>query len=95
MNIKWLNKNEFPFKSKFYESEYGNIHYIDEGKGKTILFVHGNPSWSFEYRHLIKELSDEYRCISIDHLGFGLSDKPADFDYLLKKSLLEFKKLYS
>jgi haloalkane dehalogenase len=54
---------------------------VDEGKGPVLLFVHGNSSWSFLYRHLIRSLSKEYRCIAMDHLGFGLSDKAPKRDY--------------
>jgi haloalkane dehalogenase len=57
------------------------MHYLDEGTGDPIVFVAGNPSWSFEARHLIKALSGQYRCIAVDHLGFGFSDKPANFSY--------------
>jgi haloalkane dehalogenase len=57
------------------------MHYIDEGRGETILFVHGTPSWSFDFRNVIKRLSTNYRCIAVDHMGFGLSDKPACYDY--------------
>jgi haloalkane dehalogenase len=57
------------------------MHYIDEGEGDVILFVHGTPSWSFEYRNIIRGLSQRYRCIAIDHIGFGLSAKPADYNY--------------
>jgi pimeloyl-ACP methyl ester carboxylesterase len=57
------------------------MHYVDEGKGEVIVFVHGNPSWSFLYRHLIKALSRTHRCVAPDNLGFGLSDKPAGADY--------------
>src|SRR5690606_32952352 len=53
----------------------------DEGKGETILFVHGTPSWSFDYRKVIHELRSDFRCIAIDHIGFGLSDKPKEYDY--------------
>jgi len=72
----WVNSTLYPFENKFLRLEAGNMHYVDEGKGETILFVHGTPTWSFLYRDFIKELSKEYRCIAIDHLGFGLSDKP-------------------
>jgi haloalkane dehalogenase len=58
------------------------MHYVDEGQGEVLLFVHGNPSWSFEYRKLIAHFSACYRCIAPDHLGFGLSDKPADVSCL-------------
>ncbi len=43
--------------------------------------VHGTPTWSFMYRHLIRDLSPRYRCIAPDHLGFGLSDRPAGWSY--------------
>ncbi|MEZ4805473.1 MAG: alpha/beta fold hydrolase [Bacteroidia bacterium] len=72
----WLDTTLYPFENKYLRLEAGNMHYVDEGKGETILFVHGTPTWSFLYRDFIKELSKENRCIAIDHLGFGLSDKP-------------------
>lgn len=75
----WVDKNAYPFKSHYFETEQGRIHYIDEGTGEVILFVHGTPTWSFLYRNYLKELSKTHRCIAIDHLGFGLSDKPVDF----------------
>jgi len=78
----WLDENEYPFESNFFSTPYGNIHYVDEGTGDPIVFVPGNPSWSFEARNMIKILSKQYRCIAVDHLGFGLSDKPLDFSYL-------------
>lgn len=81
MTYHWLDKTEYPFTSNFFEIGEYKLHYIDEGKGETLLFVHGTPSWSFDYRHIIKDLSKSYRCIAIDHIGFGLSDKPAHFDY--------------
>lgn len=82
MKSNLLNKKEYPFKTNAFEVEYGvKMNYVDEGSGKVILFVNGTPSWSFDFRHLIKSLSKNYRCIAIDHIGFGLSDKPASFDY--------------
>lgn len=57
------------------------MHYVDEGSGDVVLFVHGTPTWSFEWRHAIRRLSGTHRCIALDHLGFGLSDRPRDFDY--------------
>lgn len=76
----WLDIKLYPFTSKYINTVHGKVHYIDEGKGDVILFVHGTPTWSFLYRDHIKSLSNSYRCIAIDHLGFGLSDKPTDFD---------------
>lgn len=77
--ISWLYTDEYPFNHCFFETSNGTVHYIDEGNGEAIVFVHGTPTWSFLYRNYIKSLSTEYRCIAIDHLGFGLSDKPKDF----------------
>lgn len=78
----WVDRTQYPFQSRFFETPHGRMHYIDEGAGEVILFVHGNPSWSFEYRKLVARLRQGYRCIAIDHLGFGLSDKPAAASYL-------------
>jgi len=58
------------------------MHYVDEGAGDPIVFVHGNPAWSFEFRNLIRAFSGTNRCIAPDLLGFGLSDKPKDWSYL-------------
>ena len=59
----------------------GEMHYVDEGSGPPILFVHGTPTNSYEYRHLIAALSKRYRCIAPDHLGFGESSRPRSFAY--------------
>ena len=75
----WLDSKLYPFEHRSIQLETGKMHYIDEGKGDTILFVHGTPTWSFLYRNFIKKLSSNYRCIAIDHIGFGLSEKPPSF----------------
>jgi haloalkane dehalogenase len=76
----WLNPRLYPFESRYLELPAGRMHYLDEGSGEVLLFVHGTPTWSFLYRDLITDLSRHYRCIAPDHIGFGLSDKPADFE---------------
>lgn len=76
----WLDKEMYPFESNPISLKHGSMHYVDEGTGEVILFVHGTPTWSFLYRDLIKTLSASYRCIAIDHIGFGLSEKPIDFE---------------
>ena len=81
MNIPWLDKSEYPFQPQFFSVNGHKLHYIDEGRGKTVLFVHGTPSWSFDFRNVIKSLMPHFRCIAIDHIGFGLSDKPYTYDY--------------
>ncbi|WP_028479499.1 haloalkane dehalogenase [Nocardia sp. CNY236] len=75
------DKNLYPFESRWFDSSAGRIHYIDEGSGPTILFCHGVPTWSFIYRDIVKELRGRYRCIAVDYLGFGLSERPAEFGF--------------
>lgn len=58
-----------------------SMHCVDEGKGETVLMVHGNPTWSFYFRELVKALSPTHRCIVPDHIGMGLSDRPDDAHY--------------
>jgi haloalkane dehalogenase len=58
-------------------------HYLDEGQGDVLLLVHGNPTWSFYWRELIRALAPHYRVIAIDHIGCGLSDKPRKYSYRL------------
>lgn len=77
----WLDETEYPFALHYFSTPHGQMHYVDEGAGDPIVFVPGNPSWSFEARNVIKALAGQFRCIAIDHLGFGLSDKPKDFSY--------------
>ncbi len=77
----WLDTAEYSFAPKYFDISGHRLHFIDEGQGETILFVHGTPSWSFDFRHIIKSLKSGYRCIAIDHIGFGLSDKPEHYDY--------------
>jgi haloalkane dehalogenase len=89
----WLNKTEYPFTSRFYNTSSGHrLHYIDEGNGTPVLFVHGTPSWSFDFRNVIKPVSKLYRCIAPDHIGFGLSDKPAGYDYSIKNHAATLEK---
>jgi len=78
-------KEAYPFHSHYFNSPSGKMHYVDEGEGdEAVLMVHGNPTWSFYYRNLIKYLSPEIRCIAPDHIGCGLSERPRDFSYRLE-----------
>ncbi|MCJ8165796.1 alpha/beta fold hydrolase [Pontibacter sp. E15-1] len=69
------------------------MHYVDEGEGPPIVMVHGTPVWSFLYRNLIKILRKKYRCIAMDMLGFGLSDKPKDWSYKPRAHAANFEQL--
>jgi pimeloyl-ACP methyl ester carboxylesterase len=77
----WVDRAAYPFHSEWLSLPFGDIHHVDEGVGEPILFSHGTPTWSFEWRHLIRALSATHRCIALDHLGFGLSDRPRDRGY--------------
>jgi haloalkane dehalogenase len=81
----WLK--EYPFKPNFLELPRGGyLHYLDEGAGLPVLMVHGNPTSSFMYRSLIRELSSDFRCLVPDHLGMGLSSRPRAKHYGFKLS---------
>ena len=85
----------YPFKSHYLDINGLKYHYIDEGQGDPIVMVHGNPTWSFYYRELIKALSGHYRSIVPDHIGCGLSDKPGfvDYDYRLRSRIDDLEHL--
>jgi haloalkane dehalogenase len=75
---------DYPFTGHVHEVRPGlRMHYLDEGPrdGEVIVMLHGNPSWSYYWRHLVLGLRDRYRCIVPDHIGMGFSDKPDDAAY--------------
>jgi haloalkane dehalogenase len=76
-----VDRTAYPFLGKWMDLRAGRMHYIDEGAGEPIVFVHGTPTWSFEWRHVIRALAPTHRCIAPDHLGFGLSDRPKKAAY--------------
>jgi haloalkane dehalogenase len=74
----------YPFAPHWFESPAGRMHFVDEGPqqansadaAETLLFVHGNPTWSFHWRNFVAALHDKRRCVAVDHIGCGLSEKP-------------------
>lgn len=98
-------KTDYPFHSNFLTVEHlgksYRLNYVDEkpvlntnaDDVETIIMVHGNPTWSFFYRNLIKHFKKNYRIIVPDHLGCGLSDKPTDFSYQLKDHINNLESL--
>jgi haloalkane dehalogenase len=73
---------DFPFEPRWFTHPGGLAqHYLDEGRGPTVLMLHGNPTWSFYYRHLVLALRGSHRCVVPDHIGMGWSDKPDDAVY--------------
>src|SRR5262245_11805677 len=88
----------YPFAHRYMSLSHGvQLHYVDEGPRDaphTIVFLHGNPTWSFLYRRIIKQLRGEFRCIAPDYPGFGLSKAregtvygPADLSELIEELL--------
>ena len=73
----WVDRAEYPFATRRVIVDGIGMSYVDEGAGPTVLMVHGTPSWSFLYRHLVRGLRDGFRCVAPDLPGFGLSDKPS------------------
>ena len=87
---------DYPFTSRYLTVDGHRLHYIDEGRGPTLLFLHGNPTSSYLWRNVIKPLTAHYRCVALDLIGFGKSDKPVameDYSYQAHmdwlKSMLE------
>ena len=88
---------DYPFTPQRFAVRPGiELSYLDEGPrdGEVVVMLHGNPSWSFYWRHLVLGLRDRYRCIVPDHVGMGLSDKPDDapqaqprYDYTLQSRI--------
>ncbi len=69
--------------AKFIEVDDCRFHYVDEGSGDPILFIHGIPTSSYLWRNVIAELRDRYRCIAPDLLGLGRTVGPIDADYTM------------
>ena len=78
---QWVPRHLYPYESRYLEVGGARVHYVDEGSGPTLLLLHGNPTWSFLYRDVIKGLRDDYRCVALDYPGFGLSTAPAGYGF--------------
>jgi haloalkane dehalogenase len=78
---KWDFGGSWPFEPRFFEVGGQRLHYVDEGDGRPVVLLHGNPAWSYLYRRFVPALTHAgHRAIATDLLGFGRSDKPADPD---------------
>jgi pimeloyl-ACP methyl ester carboxylesterase len=83
----------YPFEpGRFTTPARAQLSYLDEGprSAEAIVMVHGNPTWSFYYRNLVRELRPSMRCIAPDHIGMGLSEKPQDYPYHLAQRIADF-----
>lgn len=83
----------YPFESHELRRDGHRYHYLDEGQGETLLLVHGNPTWSFYWRELVRGLRGSYRVIVPDHMGCGLSDKPQQYPYTLARHIENLRAL--
>lgn len=81
MPLPWLDRAAWPYAPRTFDLGASRLHYVDEGEGAPVVLVHGTPTWSFEWRYLIAALRSRARVIAVDHLGFGLSDRPHDAGY--------------
>ncbi|SRR5579883_154187 len=75
----WLPYDEYPFEDRYLELPDARLHYIDEGIGPVLLFVHAGPAWSFIFRGLIVRLREDFRCVALDFPGSGLSPAPVGY----------------
>jgi haloalkane dehalogenase len=85
--------DEYPFAAHFLDLGGLRYHYLDEGQGDVLLMVHGNPTWSFAWRNLVKEFGRDHRVIAVDHIGCGMSDKPQNYPYRLNTHIDNLTKL--
>jgi cis-3-alkyl-4-acyloxetan-2-one decarboxylase len=91
----WLG-GLYPFSPASFRTPQGAVmSYVDEGPrgDEAVLMVHGNPTWSFYYRDLIRDLSPVTRCVAPDHVGMGLSEKPAKYAYTLASRIADIEAL--
>jgi haloalkane dehalogenase len=73
---------DFPFRSSYREYDGLRLAHLDEGDGPPVVFLHGEPTWSFLWRKVIPPVRDAgFRCIAPDLPGFGRSDKPVEIDW--------------
>ena len=88
-------RTQYPFSSHYFEQNGMRMHYLDEGdpNAPVMVMVHGNPTWSFYWRHLVSAFSKQYRVIVPDHIGCGYSDKPQEYEYTLENHIRNFEAL--
>ena len=73
---------DFPFVPSYREVDGLRLAHIDEGEGRPVLFMHGEPTWSFLWRKVLGPVREAgFRCIAPDMPGFGRSDKPVDIGW--------------
>lgn len=76
-----MSGDEFPFESRHALVDGVRIHYVEAGVGAPVLFVHGNPTWSYLWRNILPTIAETHRAIALDLPGFGRSERPAGARY--------------
>ena len=84
---------EYPYTPRYCQINGHSMAYLDEGEGPVVVMLHGNPSWSYLYRNMVRALRNRYRCIVPDHLGCGFSDKPQEYPYRLANHIHNLESL--
>src|SRR3954447_11795058 len=79
--------NTWPFAPHFTETAGFRQHYVDEGSGRPVLLLHGQPTWGYIWRRFIRPLAANHRVVVPDHMGFGKSETPPNRAYTLRTHL--------
>ncbi|MBI2478431.1 MAG: alpha/beta fold hydrolase [Planctomycetia bacterium] len=91
-------RSQYPFCSRHLQLDKLRYHYLDEGAkvgaSEPMVMVHGNPTWSFYWRNLVKAFRGDHRIVVPDHIGCGLSDKPQKYPYTLKQHISNLVRLF-
>ncbi|MDA1052580.1 MAG: alpha/beta fold hydrolase [Planctomycetota bacterium] len=87
-------RSQYPFCSRHLQLGELRYHYLDEGDGEPMVMVHGNPTWSFYWRNLVKAFRSDHRVVVPDHIGCGLSDKPQKYSYTLSQHIANLVRLF-
>lgn len=81
MTAAFPDPESWPYPRHFIQLREGRLHYTRTGEGTPVLLVHGTPTWSYEWRWVLSSLAHRFEVTAVDHLGFGLSDRPEDVEY--------------
>lgn len=87
---RFAGLRDWPYEPQYLTWRDLRLHYVDVGRGPTVLLVHGEPDWSYMYRHTIARLTAAgFRCVAPDHVGFGRSDKVVADDWYVVERHVE------
>lgn len=84
-----MDLSDFKYESKYVDINGSNIHYVEDGEGDAMVFVHGIPTWSYLWRNIIPHLKGQAHCVALDLIGCGYSDKP-QLDYTIDEHIEYF-----